>query len=68
MIDDIEALRAELSSLAMKVARLLTAGHYDQAEVAELNARREELREKIRQAEAPARGARADAACIYRPR
>ena len=62
----IEALRTELASVAMGIARLLSGGRYDEAELAELEVRRRELRAKIDEAEAPARSARADAACIWR--
>jgi hypothetical protein len=44
----------------------LTGERYDEAQLAELDVRRRELRAKINEAEAPARSARADAACILR--
>lgn len=62
----IEELRAELASCAMEVARLLSGERYDEAELAELDVRRRELRARINETEAPARRARADTACIWR--
>ena len=61
----IEELRAELASVAMDIARLLSGERYDEAELAELDVRKRELRAKINEIEAPARRARADAACIW---
>lgn len=62
----IEELRTELASVAMEIARLLSGERYDEAELAELDVRRRELRAKINEIEAPARSARVDAACIWR--
>jgi hypothetical protein len=66
MSQGIEQLRAELASVAMGIARLLSGERYDEAELAELDVRKRELRAKINEAEAPARSARADDACIWR--
>jgi chromosome segregation ATPase len=62
---EIEELRAELASVAMGIARLLSGERYDEAELAELDVRKRELRAKINKIEAPARIARANAACIW---
>jgi hypothetical protein len=62
----LQALRTELASVAMKIARLLCADRYDDAELAQLDARRDQLRGTIRAAVEPARRARADDACIWR--
>jgi hypothetical protein len=50
----------------MGIARLLSGERYDEAELAELDMRRRELRAKISEVEAPVRSALADAACIWR--
>ena len=57
----LQALWTELASVAMEIARLLCAERYDEAELAQLDARRDQLRGTIRTAVEPARRARADA-------
>jgi len=66
MIKETEEMRAELSAVAMEIARVMSTEGYDEAELARLDARKRELRAKIKEAEAPARSARIDAACIQR--
>jgi len=58
-------LRTELASVAMEIARLLSGEGHGEAELAALDARQRGLRARINEAEAPARRARADAACIW---
>jgi len=62
----LQALRTELASVAMEIARLLCSERYDDAELAQLEARRDQLRGTIRAAVEPARRAHADAECICR--
>jgi hypothetical protein len=66
MREGIEELQAELASMAMDVARLLTGEPYDEAELAELDRQRRELRRRStkprRQPEAHARTLRASGA------
>ena len=66
MSEQIDAMKAELASVALAIARLLSQEDHDAAELAGLDARKKELRAKIKEAEAPARSARVDAACVYR--
>jgi uncharacterized protein involved in exopolysaccharide biosynthesis len=66
MIKETEKMRAELSAVAMEIARVMSTEGYDEAELARLDARKRELRAKIKEAEAPTRSARIDAACIQR--
>ena len=49
----------------MQIAELLTRGHYDETELAQLDMRQGELRAEINEAKAPDRRARADAACFF---
>jgi hypothetical protein len=66
MSEGIDGLRTELASVAMEIARLLSGTRYDEAELAEFDVRQREQRAKIKEAEAPARSARAEAACLWR--
>jgi hypothetical protein len=65
MSEGIEGLRTELASVAMEIARLLSGTRYDEAELAELDVRQRELRARLKEAGAPDRNARADAACLW---
>jgi hypothetical protein len=56
----LERLERELADVARQIATLLTQPRYEEAELAELDARAKELREQIDALKAPARQAICD--------
>jgi chromosome segregation ATPase len=60
MSEELDALNDELASVAMRIAALLSKERYDEAELAELDARAKDLRARIAALKEPARQARAD--------
>ena len=53
--DHVSEMEQELAQVARRIARLLLHPRYDEAELAELDARARELRERIRSATPPRR-------------
>jgi hypothetical protein len=53
--EHVSGLEQELAQVARRIARLLVQPRYDEAELAELDVRARELRERIRSATPPRR-------------